>query len=81
MEDQQRPPTQPRSAPEEHLWVLMTCALLAMWGIRRLLVLALPDAGLAGLGVRLLAAVLAGLGVSAAARLVQLHRARRRGDT
>ncbi|MFJ4792331.1 hypothetical protein [Kitasatospora purpeofusca] len=81
MEDRQRPPKQAGSGPEHPLWVVMTCAFLATWGVRRLLVLALPDAGLAGLGVHLLAAALAGLAVSAGVRLLQVRRARRRGDT
>ncbi|MFJ4185330.1 hypothetical protein [Kitasatospora sp. NPDC089509] len=69
--------TQPRFGSTGALWALTTCALLAAWGIHRLFVLALPDdadEGLAGLAVKLVAAVLGGLAVSAAARLLQRRR-------
>ncbi|SDT83465.1 hypothetical protein SAMN05216371_8297 [Streptomyces sp. TLI_053] len=67
MKDEQRA-SGPRFGFDGELWVLTTCMLVALWGIRRLLVLVLPGEGLAGFGTSVLAAVLAGLTVSAAAR-------------
>ncbi|SDT83330.1 hypothetical protein SAMN05216371_8150 [Streptomyces sp. TLI_053] len=77
MKDEQHRPAPPRLGLEGSLWALVTCALLAAWGIHRLLVLVLPGEGLAGLAVGLLAALLGGLTIGGPARLL---RARRRGD-